>query len=290
MKKIFIFALMFVALSVQGATKVETQHFELADSVRFYEPDDPQSDGYKFSEMVKADWPITINGKKSLALNDFLLEEVFYACQNPNCFPGNVNDVNTLTGCVKNWIDYILHSSAMANEYIVKDYGTPGVKDITFEEDPMRCMYELTDLKQSHVVGDLVFFVEYSEIYYGGVHPDYMYNYYAFDAALDRPIRLDDIITDRSKLLRILPKYDKRDKDVKWWDNINAVDLGNFYIKDGNMVCPFAPYAVGPFCDGEIEVKVPLKTLNAKGLLTTYGKKFLKNNTGNKGKKAKKRK
>ena len=152
----------------------------------------------------------------------------------------------------------------------------------------MRCMYELTNFKPSHVVGDLVFFVEYSEVYYGGAHPDFMYTYYAFDAALDRPIRLDDIITDRSKLLRMLPKYDKRDADVKWWESINAVDLGNFYIKDGNMVCPFAPYAIGPFCDGEIEVKVPLKTLNAKGLLTTYGKKFLKSNTGNKGKKGKK--
>lgn len=276
MKSKFLIAFLLFALSASAAVKVQTQHFELSDSVRFYEPDDPQSDGYKFSEIVKADWPTTINGKKSQALNNFLLEEVFYASQNPNCFPGSVNDVKTLTSCVKTWINYILHGSSMANEYIVKDYGTPGVKDISPEDDPMRCMYELTDLKLSHVVGDLAFFVEYSEAYYGGAHPDYMYNYYAFDAALDRPVRLDDIITDRRKLLRILPRYDKRDKDVKWWQEVKAVDLGNFYIKDGNLVCSFTPYAIGPFCDGQIDVKVPLKTLRAKGLLTAYGKKFLK--------------
>lgn len=290
MKSKLFFAFLLLALSASAASTVQTQHFELADSVRFYEPDDPQSDGYKFSKIVTADWPVTINGKKSQALNDFLIEEVFYASHNPNSFTGSISDVNTLTGCVKNWMSYILHSSAMAGEYIVKDYGTPGVKDITSEQDPMRCMYELTNLKQSHVVGDLVFFVEYNEIYYGGVHPDYMYNYYAFDAALDRPIRLDDIITDRSKLLRMLPKYDKRGKDVKWWDSIKDVDLGNFYIKDGNMVFPFAPYAIGPFSEGEVEVKVPLKALNSKGMLTTYGKNYLKSNTGNKGNKGKKAK
>ena len=74
--------------------------------------------------------------------------------------------------------------------------------------------------------------------------------------------------------MKLLPKYDKRDKDVKWWDNINEIDIDNFYIKDGNMVFSFAPYAIGPFSDGQIDVKVPLKTLKAKGLLTAYGKKL----------------
>lgn len=276
MKSKIVIAFVLLAFGASAATKVQTQHFEVADSVRYYEPDDPQSDGYKFSNIVIADWPTTVNGKKSQALYDFLLEEVFYASQNPNSFPGKINDVNTLIGCVKNWTNYLLRNSVMANEHIVKDYGTPGVKDISSMEDPMRCMYELTDFKLSHVVGDLVFFVEYSEAYYGGAHPDYMYNYYAFDAALDRPVRLDDIITDRSKLLRVLPAFDKRDKDVKWWDSIKAVDLGNFYIKGGNMMFSFAPYAIGPFSEGQIDVKVPLKTLKAKGLLTAYGKKYLK--------------
>lgn len=276
MKKLFFIAIVFVAFCAHGATKVQTSHFELADSVRFYDPADPQSDGFKFTEIVIADWPTTINGKKSLALNDFLIEQVFYASQNPNIFSGKINDVNALVGCVKNWMSHILHGSVVGDDYIVKDYGTPGVKDIDREENFMTCWYESTDLKVSHVVGDLVFFVEYSEIYYGGAHEDFMYKYYAFDAALDRPIRLDDIITNSSKLLRMLPAYDKRDKDVKWWDGIKADDLGNFYIKDGNMVFSFTPYAIGPFCEGQIDVKVPLKTLKTKGLLTAYGKKFTK--------------
>ena len=274
MKSKLVIAFMLLALSASAATKVQTQHFEVADSIRFFEPEDLQGEGYKFVKAVSADWPTTINGNKSKALNDFLLEEVFYASHNPQFFPGNINDVNTLTGCVKNWVNYILHENVMLDDYTIKDYGTPGLKDLNREENFMSCWCEFTDLKLSHMVGNLVFFVEYNEIYYGGAHPDFMYNYYAFDAALDRPIRLDDIITNRSKLLRILPKYDKRDKDVKWWDSINEVDLGNFYIKDGNMMFSFAPYAIGPFCEGQIDVKIPLKTLKAKGLLTTYGKKL----------------
>lgn len=274
MKSKFFLAFMLLALGASAATKVQTQHFEVADSVRFFDPEEAQSEGFKYVKTVSADWPTTINSKKSSALNDFLIEEVFYASHNPNSFPGKINDVKTLTGCVKNWVNYILHESAILQDYTIKDYGTPGLKDIDREENYMSCWYDLTDLKLSHVVGNLVFFVEYNEIYYGGAHPDFMYSYHAFDAALDRPIRLDDIITNRSKVLKLLPKYDKRDKDVKWWDSIKEIDIDNFYVKDGNMVFSFAPYAIGPFCDGQIDVKVPLKTLKAKGLLTTYGKKL----------------
>lgn len=274
MKKIFVLSFVLIALCAQGAVKVTTQHFEAADSVRFFDPNETESEGFKFVKTVSADWPVTINGNKSKALNDFLIEEVFYASHNPNFPQKSVNDVKSLSDCVKNWVKYILHDNVMLNEYVVKDYGTPGVKDLNSEEYPMNSWYDATEFKLSHVVGNLVFFVEYNEIYYGGAHPDFMYTYYAFDTALNRPIRMDDVITSRTKLLRLLPKYDKRDKESKWWQEIQTVDLGNFYIKDGNMVFSFTPYAIGPFCDGQIDVKVPLKTLRAKGLLTTYGKKL----------------
>ena len=57
------------------------------------------------------------------------------------------------------------------------------------------------------------------------------------------------------------------------YDHCGALDSlkENFYVKNGKLVFVFAPYAIGPFCDGEIEVAVPLKTLRAKGLLTAYG-------------------
>ena len=147
MKSKIVIAFVLLAFGASAATKVQTQHFEVADSVRYYEPDDPQSDGYKFSNIVIADWPTTVNGKKSQALYDFLLEEVFYASQNPNSFPGKINDVNTLIGCVKNWTNYLLRNSVMANEHIVtraKDtithFETAGLLDkmaeygITWEE------------------------------------------------------------------------------------------------------------------------------------------------------------
>ncbi len=274
MKKIFVIAILLAALDASAATKVQTQHFEIADSVRYFEPQEPNSEGYKFVKTVSADWPTTVNGKKSQALNDFLVEEVFYASHNQNCFPGKINDLSTLKGCVKNWVNYLLHESVMSKDYIVKDFGTPGLKDVNSDEYPMNCWYESINLKLNNVVGDLVFFVEENDAYYGGAHGMYSSTYHAFDAALNRPIRLDDVITNRTKMLRLLPKYDKRDKESKWWNDVKEVDIDNFYVKDGKMVFSFPPYAVGPFCDGQVEVKIPLKTLKAKGLLTAYGKKL----------------
>ena len=57
---------------------------------------------------------------------------------------------------------------------------------------------------------------------------------------------------------------------------MDVKSIENFFVKDGKMVFVFSPYAIGPFCDGIVEVPVPLKTLKAKGLLTAYGKKLMK--------------
>lgn len=241
-----------------------------------FDKDDLQGLGFKFTKTVTADWPTTVNGKKSKALNDFLVEEVFYASHNTQSFPKTPEDVKSLTGCVKNWVSYILRDNTMVKDYVVKEYGTPGVKDLNCNDEPMSCWYETTDFQFSHAVGNLVFFVENGDCYYGGAHNTFSSTFLAYDAVLDKPIRLTDIITNPSKLRRILPRYDKRDKDNKWWQNIDVPDIQNFYIKDGKMVFVFQPYAIGPFCDGIVEVPVPLKTLRAKKLLTTYGKKLLK--------------
>ncbi|MBR5085579.1 MAG: DUF3298 domain-containing protein [Muribaculaceae bacterium] len=276
MKTKFFFAFLLLALSVQAAPKIKTQHFECKDSIRFFDKEEPDAQGYKFTKSVNVDWPVTINGKKSKALNDFLVEEVFYASHNPESFPTIPQDVNSLTSCVKNWVSNILRSNTMVQEYIVKEYGTPGVTDIKSSDDYMSCWYETLDFEYSHSVGNLVFFVERGDYYYGGAHDVFGANYLAFDATLDKPIRVTDIVTNLSKVLKMLPSYDHRDKESKWWDNINEVDIDNFYIKNGKMVFVFQPYAVGPFCDGIVEVPVPLKTLKAKKLLTAYGKKLLK--------------
>lgn len=276
MKTKLFFAFMLLALGVQAAPKIQTQHFECKDSIRFFDKEEPDAQGYKFTKSVNVDWPVTINGKKSKALNDFLVEELFYASHNPESFPSVPQDVNSLVPCVKNWVSNILRSNTMVQEYIVKEYGTPGVTDIKSSDDYMSCWYETMDFKYSHSVKNLVFFVEDGDYYYGGAHDVFAASYLAFDTELDKPIRVTDIVTNLTKVLKMLPRYDNRDKESKWWDNINEVDIDNFYIKNGKMVFVFQPYAVGPFCDGIVEVPVPLKTLKAKKLLTAYGKKFLK--------------
>lgn len=276
MKTKLFLAFLLLAISAQAAPKVKTQHFEVKDSIRMFDKNDLQGLGFKFTKTVTADWPTIVNGKKSKALNDFLVEEVFYASHNTQSFSKTPEDVKSLTSCVKNWVSYILRDNTMVKDYVVKEYGAPGVKDLNCNDAPMSCWYETTDFKFSHEVGNLMFFVENGDCYYGGAHNTFSSTFLAYDAVLDKPIRLTDIITNPSKLRRILPRYDKRDKDNKWWQNIDVPDIQNFYIKDGKMVFVFQPYAIGPFCDGIVEVPVPLKTLRAKKLLTTYGKKLLK--------------
>ena len=98
--KVLLLAFVVLALSAQAAPKIKTQHFEVKDSIRMFDKEDLQGLGFKFTKTVSADWPVTVNGKKSKALNDFLVEEVFYASHNTQSFPKTPDDVKSLTGCV----------------------------------------------------------------------------------------------------------------------------------------------------------------------------------------------
>lgn len=137
--------------------------------------------------------------------------------------------------------------------------------------------FETCYLKVPHCVGDVVFFVEEGHYFYGGII-DHITTVLAFDTALDRPVRLTDVITNPSKLRRLLPRYVPRDVDENdifdhmCWN----VDFSNFYVKDGKMVFFIQPGEVVPMFYGVVEVLVPLKTLKVKKLLTTYGQKLFK--------------
>ena len=263
-----------VRSTTKAAPKVKTQHFEYKDSIRLFDKGDTKSPGYKFTKSVNLDWPVTINGKKSKALNEFLAEEVFYASHNTKSFPSTPQDAKSLFACSKSWVKDILRTNTMLNDYVVKEYGKKGVKDLNCEKNPMNCWFESLDLNMSHTVGNLIFFKESGESYYGGAHGSFGTSYYAFDAAQNKPIRLSDIVTDESKVRKMLPSYDHRNKDVKMWDNVDVQDIQNFYIKDGKMVFVFQPYQIGPYSEGIVEVPIPLKDLRAKKLLTAYGKKL----------------
>jgi len=251
---------------------VKTERFEVADSIRMFEKSDPNGVGYKYVSSVKAEWPVSINGKYSEALTKFLLDSLFYAKDNRNAFPYYPDDVNVIKDFVGDYIYHSLNNTPMLEDYIKKSPLV--VPDIDAEKNPMSCWYDYSDFKPSHSVKDLMFFVTLYQCYYGGAHDDFMARYLAFDAKLNKPIGITDIVRSQSKVLQMLPSYDHRDPDVKWWDNVT--DISNFYIKNGKLVFVFDPYVIGPFCDGIIEIAVPFSTLKKRGLLTPYGMNYLK--------------
>lgn len=276
MKKILFIAFVLFALCAQSAVKVKTQHFEITDSVRLFDKDEPNGNGYKLTKTVTANWPVSVNSKKCETLNNYLLEKLFNVSYYADDFPYCPDEMKKMVGFLRKVINTKLHEQSADESFIIKDAGSPGVLDINCEEEPMSCWYESTMIDYSHSVGNLAFFTSYYEDYHGGAHGMFFTEYIPFDVRLNKPIELSDIITNPKKLLSMLPAYDKRDADSKWWENVEIVALENFYIKNGKMVFSFAPYAIGPFCDGQVEVKVPLKTLKSKGLLTTYGKTLIK--------------
>lgn len=273
MKTKLLIALLLIALTSSAATKVKTQRFEVRDSIYLVDKEDPEGIGFKFNKTFVVNWPVSVNGVKSKALNKFLLDSLFGAYQHRDIYTTYSDDVNVLKGYVSKGVHRALIEHNMAQEYTIRDAANK--PNIDFAENPMSCWYEDMEFKVNRTFGDIVFFSAYYDDYYGGAHNMFFTVYHAFDTKLDKPISLKDIITSPKKLLRMLPKYDSRDAESKWWNQVDVEQLDNFYLKDGKMIFSFSPYAVGPFCDGQVEVPVPLKTLNAKGLLTTYGKKLL---------------
>ena len=272
--KLLLLFFLLTALSVSAVTKVKTQNFVVTDSIRVFEQEDQDGVGYKFSKHLSIDWPVTVNGKKSAALTKFLLDSLFGAYEHRDIYASYTDDIKVLKGYVSKAVHRALRENTMVSEFIVKE--PDKVADLNREEMPMSCWYEDMELKVDRIVGDLVFFSAYYDDYYGGAHNMFSTQYLVFDANLNKPIQLRDIVTSPKKLLRILPNYDKRDADVKWWKDIDVEQINNFYIDKGKIVFSFSPYAIGPFVEGQIEVTVPLKALRAKGLLTNYGKKLVK--------------
>lgn len=277
MKIKIIIAFLFVALVANAAPTIKTQRFVVSDSIRLFEPDDLNGNGYKLTKTVQMDWPVSINGKPSTALTHYLLDSLFRASdENHDIVPYYPQDVNIIKDFVSDCVTRAINRNTMFDEYVKKS--PLAVPDINREEDPVSCWTENLEFKLSHCEQDLAFFYSCNDDYYGGAHGLFWTDYMPFDTKLEKPIHIEDIVTKPNAVLRMLPKYDSRSADSMWWDNVTDID--NFYIKKDKIVFVFAPYVVGPFCDGEVEVKVPLSVLQKRGLLTAYGKKFVKQASG----------
>lgn len=272
MKTKIIIAFLLLALVSQAAPTIKTQRFVVSDSIRLFEPNDPDGNGYKLVKTVQMDWPVTINGKPATALTRYLLDSLFLASgANHDIVPYYPTDVNVIKDFVGDCVYRALNNNTMFDEYIKKS--PLAVPDVDGEEFPLSRWIENLEFKFSHSEQDLAFFISCYEDYYGGAHGMYWTDYLPFDTRLNKAIGIKDVVTKPASVLRMLPKYDTRPAGGSWWDNVTDID--NFYIKQGKIVFVFAPYVAGPFADGEVEVAIPLSVLNKRGLLTAYGKKFL---------------
>ena len=270
--KLLFIAFVLLAPLSQAATTVKTSYFEVADSMRLFDLDGSDGQGYKYTTFVKVNWPVAVNGRFSDNLNHFLLDSLFHVYEHPDIFPYYPSDMETLTG----FLNDVVHCYIDQETEHYKKVSLLDVPDLNCEECPMRCWYDNVDVDLSHTYGDLVFIKAYYDNYAGGTHNSYQTNYLVFDARLDKPMKISDFVTSPKKLLRMVPRYDHRRVEIKQWNNITVDNINNFYIKNGKMVFVFAPYAIGPYCNGEVEVPVPIKALRAQGLLTAYAKQKLK--------------
>lgn len=273
MKTRIIIALMLVALVAQAAPSIKTQRFVVSDSIRLFEREDPDGNGYKLVKTVQMDWPVTINGKPATALTRYLLDSLFLASgANHDIVPYYPTDVNVIKDFVGDCVYRAINNNTMFDEYIKKS--PLAVPDVDGEQFPLSRWTESLEFIFSHCEQDLAFFKSCYEDYYGGAHGMFWTDYLPFDTRQGKVIGIKDVVTKPATVLRLLPKYDTRPAEGAWWDNVTDID--NFYIKNGKIVFVFAPYVVGPFADGEVEVAVPLSALSKRGLLTAYGKKFVK--------------
>lgn len=292
MKRICTFA---VLLAIAGAmvtamavNKITTKKVELSKSVRLMdkEPSDDANDpGYQYTVSVDLDWPVTVNGKAaSDALNKMLIDSVL----NFDRLPVPVSYSYPLEQIADKFLAKIINDGELIKDYNVVNPAS--VPALTEENGVLRFWSDEFGLSvtryQEH---NLVFFVESYNAFYGGAHGIYGLKYYAFDLSLDKPISLSDIVTDVRAVKTLLPKYDKRDAELRYKD-FSEQSIDNFYITKGRIVFSFDPYVIGAYAEGIVEISVPLSTLRSKGLLTAYGKKFVTAKSKKSGKKSKKRK
>lgn len=108
-------------------------------------------------------------------------------------------------------------------------------------------------------------------LYNGGIHENYGTTIYNFDLKTGSRITLNDVANTESKIYNLVEaiaanlqaKYNKGEPIFK--ESIYNFPIGPdsaFYYYDSGIVIRFDPYAVAPFSEGVIDVKVPYTTIN----------------------------
>ena len=119
----------------------------------------------------------------------------------------------------------------------------------------------------------LLTLADYAYAYTGGAHGNYSTEYLSFDLASNRRLRLEDVLNGAGlqKLPVLLEKYFRQSRELRPGEDLTAGGLfenwiepnENFYVTAKGIGFSYAPYEIGPYAAGEINVFIPFTELSA---------------------------
>src|SRR5688572_27913538 len=109
--------------------------------------------------------------------------------------------------------------------------------------------------------------------YTGGAHGNYYTSYMNIDLTTNKEILLREVLNSSGiqQLNPLLEKYFRKDKGLKSSEDLtegglfeNKIEANeNFYLTTKGIGFSYAPYEIGPYAAGEINVFIPFTELNA---------------------------
>ena len=215
--------------------------------------------------MVKAYWPVMINGKECPKLQEKLC----------NWMTGK-EDIKQLDKA----IEYMLYTD---NESVPFGEGEPytiidDFDDEVFSVSSCSNIIELKSLGNRFATFHLV-----SNIYFAGAaHGMYVHNYMTYDTQLDKIVTLEDVLIDPElirpfilKSIEIQYQYTAEDLFLPE-DNIMPIP-SVFYFEDGYLHLFYQVYEIASFVQGYIDVPVYYPNDDKyPEYLTPYGKEVMK--------------
>jgi hypothetical protein len=131
------------------------------------------------------------------------------------------------------------------------------------------------DVTIAYMSPAMIVFSQFSYVYSGGAHGNYGTSYKVVDIKKKRPLELKNIITPEGerRLSQLLEQHFRLDHSLVPQDSLQEAGLfenkiapnDNFYLTSKGIGFNYAPYEIGPYVMGEIEIFVPFTEL--KGYL-----------------------
>lgn len=162
--------------------------------------------------------------------------------------------------------DLLLHYSDKERSQVMRDIADFEDMALSFSEKESHVYYSESSVKVRRADTKAISLLSLGSSYTGGAHGDYGVKATNFDVAQSRELKLTDVCTDVTKLLdranrKLTAIYDGRrfqGKDEYFAEakSTDGKDLNWSLEADGVMLW-FNPYAIAPYSDGILCVKVP---------------------------------